>query len=497
MWSNSKKLLILLTLFALPTFCVGHAVGAPVVVDGKVIGHAEARAGNGAPVAVEVRVNDVLVQVGGKPAAPPPAKKPTPVVPKISGLDTVSAISGDRIRGRVAGITPDGFLSVTADHFVGSVRMRRSNISLISLAQSPPKAVHALDLIELTNNDVIAGTIVAISPKAVAIKSAEAGDISIRRNIIKTINFSNAASIEIISQFEHGIMLPWEKGHGSWKAENKMLVMKRSPRNTMGTVAAPWDYNQSFTMTIDMSSTQSGSCQLMFFTSDKKSIPHRSQNDSVRVNLSNYYFTVTAKQGGQHHQLGNGRLNMRRYRRSGDFLFTISYDTETRGMVFWSGRKKIGSVIIPQGLAKGNYVVFGGNYNMKLRRLNIRRGVAEPNSAAKIKSSQKHQIFFKNGDMVESDTLALSRGAKELVANLDFGEVSIAREALANIILGSKDQEEPRRLAGDVLVETIRGRFTLRMTALTDKTLTGRAEAFGSVSLKRSAIRRVKFNIYR
>jgi hypothetical protein len=434
--------------------------------------------------------NDLL-QVRKSAPSKQPASKPT-------NQDFVSAIAGDSIHGHVACITPDGLVSITADHFAGPVHMRLANISQITLVQEPPKDTTALDRVILTNKDVIAGKVIAISPKAITIKSAEVGEFTIQRSVVKSIHFANSSASDIISQFQYGVIRPWKVTSGKWHVKNKKLTINGKAGN-VHTVAAPWDYARSFTMTIDVEGRRNTGCQLVLFTTNEKASNRQSNVNGVNLRIVSHYYSASTRLNGRHQQLGHANLGMGF--RGGNWqavernVYTVSFDTETRAMKIWKGNKLMGRFLIPEHFVQGKYVVLNGYSNVKMSKLDVRAGVHEP-GGEKPTATEGHQILFKNHDRVEAASLIMEKGSNELAVNLAFGEVSIAKEALVLIDFGTKGQELPRRIKGDVLVETLRGRYTLQLEALTDKALLGKANVLGGIQINRSSIRRIQFNPY-
>ncbi len=107
---------------------------------------------------------------------------------------------------------------------------------------------------------------------------------------------------------------------------------------------------------------------------------------------------------------------------------------------------------------------------------------------------ESHIIRFANNDMVSATSVSVADGV--LIAQTVYGQLRCPIGKVAHLVLANKGQEQPRRRAGDVTIQTAGSKFTIQFVELSGKSLTGQADHLGSVTVKRGAIKEVVFNIH-
>jgi hypothetical protein len=74
----------------------------------------------------------------------------------------------------------------------------------------------------------------------------------------------------------------------------------------------------------------------------------------------------------------------------------------------------------------------------------------------------------------------------------EFGDIEPELKRVESVRFPPRSATPPAKEA-EAAVQTTEGRFTLRSCVLADDRLTGQSDLFGSVSLKRDAIRSIRF----
>jgi hypothetical protein len=126
----------------------------------------------------------------------------------------------------------------------------------------------------------------------------------------------------------------------------------------------------------------------------------------------------------------------------------------------------------------------------------VLRGIIPPPGETKAEegaSAGKMAIEFTNGDRLTADDVALADGQFSIITS--YGQARCPAGGVRCIVFGGKDTPPARPQKGNVRVTTLSGCLTLRFGCLTADALIGRSDCLGDVTLKRSAIREIKFNL--
>jgi len=153
---------------------------------------------------------------------------------------------------------------------------------------------------------------------------------------------------------------------------------------------------------------------------------------------------------------------------------------------------------VPNKLTSGQYVLFNSQYSCKVVHLAVLRGVVAPGGddlSSGGPAEETTVVEFANKDRVSVTAFALADG--QFTCMGPYGELKCPVASVGRIQLGKKGMEEPRRQKDDVHVALATGRLTLQFDRLTADTLVGRSPYLGEVKLRRSAVKEIKFNLYR
>ena len=102
---------------------------------------------------------------------------------------------------------------------------------------------------------------------------------------------------------------------------------------------------------------------------------------------------------------------------------------------------------------------------------------------------------LRNGDSIAGDVVSITDGM--ITVKTPFREVKLPLEVLRSVALKPVDRDESKRENGDV-----RGWFpdgssvVFRLEGVSDETLTGYSQNFGTAPFKIAAFSRIEFNIY-
>ncbi len=179
-------------------------------------------------------------------------------------------------------------------------------------------------------------------------------------------------------------------------------------------------------------------------------------------------------------------------------ILRFAYDPATGQATTWVDEKKVDQHTIGPKPTKGKYVIFISRYPSQISYLRVLRGIVPPSEGvgtAGKAESQIHSIQFSNKDLVSATNVLLTNGT--FLVQTEHGEMRCPVEKLTSIVFATKGQEKPRRSKDDVLVETTGARLTLQFDKLDDEYLLGNSDHLGQVKLLHSALRDIRFNMYK
>ena len=399
--------------------------------------------------------------------------------------DTVTTTAGDRVVGKVLTIEPDGRLRLTSPQFDGEIVFKAKALDLVELV--PEEKSDGPDRVALSNDDVIVGDIVAITPKDVVIESKATGPIRISRKIIASIAFSQSNPTMLDSRFEKGDLKPWQN-RGAWTVANGAAQHMTHGRQTL---FAKFDQDEAVTMEVKVQAMMQRyvNCELVLFA-DTSDGAYGRNSVSARFYSSNYYVMYT--QDGQNHNVIN--RSMGRVVQQATLRF--AYDPETSKARLWMDNNDLGEYAIPSKLVKGKYVFFNSQYPCRVTRIRVISGVVGPtNEEERKKTTETHVVRFVNKDRVAAGELALTDGT--LALKTEFGDISSDVKRVASIAFRTEGLEKPRRRKHDVRVQTASSRLTLEFDRLTPEHLVGKSYYLGEVKISRACLKKIQFNLYK
>ncbi len=403
------------------------------------------------------------------------------------GAETVTTRRGDQLRGRVLGIGADGRLRLTGPQFEGEVKVMVSELDQVAMGPSDKST--GRDTLVIANDDRIVGEVTSITSEAVTITSDAAGPIKVARGVVSAVTFGKGAFALVESSFDRGQMEPFKPTRGNWQVQDGGLVCQNSGSNYL--VAAPVDQDGPVTMEVAFEPMQGNpsSGTLVLFADNTSST---FGNNSVYVMFYSSEYYVGYSQNGSTNSVINRSLgNSLR----GNTVLRMAFDPESKKCKLWMNGNLLGEYDVPQGPRTGKYVMVGSQYSAKIKRVQVTGGISAPSEAGSGQGrDDSDTVQFANKDRISTQSVTLAGGV--VTVQTTYGELKSPVDKLSYIVFRKTGQERPRRLKGDVLVETHNSRFTLQLQALSETALTGECDYLGKIAIKRPVIKSVKFNIY-
>jgi hypothetical protein len=399
--------------------------------------------------------------------------------------DTVTTTSGDRVVGKVIAIEADGRLRLTAPQFEGEIVVKADALETIDLL--PKEKSDGPDRAALSNDDVLVGDVVGITPTHVIIESKATGPVRISRKIVRHLSFSQTNPTVLESRFAKGDLKPWQK-RGSWTVTNGAAQSMSHGRQSL---YAKFDQDEAVTMEVKVQAMMHRylNCELVLF-SDTSDQPYGRNSVSARFYSTNIYVMYT--QDGRNRNVMNrsmGRLMQQATLR-------LAYDPESSKVRVWLNSGDIGTYVIPHKLTKGKYVMFNSSYPCRVTSIRVVSGIAGPGFDEKTKDETKtHVVRFANRDRVAAADLAMTDGTLNL--KTEFGDIATKVERVSSIAFRTQGIEKPRRRKRDVRVHTANSRLTLEFDHLTPEHLVGKSSYLGEITISRACLKKIQFNLYK
>jgi hypothetical protein len=352
------------------------------------------------------------------------------------------------------------------------------------------------DEVLLTNGDRIVGEVAAITPEAVLIETQAAGRLKIVMRVVRSVSLSQASASVIESNFASGTLEPWVSRGGSWSiAEDTLVCRNRGGGNAL---YAKLEQKEAVTMVAKVQATEGTPmrCEMVVFADTAEGGPNEGRygRNSLFAMFYDYEYYLNCVREGNTNTIVNRSFG----RQVQQGTLRLAYDPGTGKARLWLDSADLGQYDVPNKPAGGQYVIFNSQYPLRVQYLAVLRGIVPP-SGEELGSggpaADETIIEFANKDRVSVTAVALADG--QLACTTSYGELKSPVNSVGRVLFGKKGREEPRRQNGDVRVRTAAGRMTFQFERLTADSLVGRSDYLGEVTLKRSAVREIKFNIYR
>ena len=410
--------------------------------------------------------------------------------------DTAVTVQGDRLCGTVVAAERDGKLRLVAPQFEGEVQVLVSALDSVSLAWSDREP--GADEVIMTNGDRITGEVAAIDGDAVQIETQAAGRLKISLRVVRTVSIGRGASILVESNFAAGTMEPWASRGGNWTLADGFLVCRNRGGSGASPVYVKVDQKEAVTLVAKVQAVEGMPlmCHAVVFadTIEGSSNEGRFGRNSLMVMFQQSEYYLRTVQDGSTNQIASRSLG-RSFQQG---TIRLAYDPATSKARLWLDSTELGQYDVPTKLTSGQYVLFSAMYSCKVESLTVLRGVVAPGGddlSSGGPGVDATVVEFANKDRVSVTALSLADG--QFTGMGPYGELKCPIASVGRIQFGKKSLEEPRRQKNDVRVALAAGRLTLQFDRLTADTFIGRSLYLGDVKLRRSAVKEIKFNLYR
>jgi hypothetical protein len=414
-------------------------------------------------------------------------------------IDVVVTLQGDRLLGNVLSMEAGGKLKLSGTQYEGEVTVLANAVDLLSLRGSDKQS--GGDELVLTNGDRLIGSIVGITPEGVLLDTDAAGRLKVALKVIRTLNMNKPENILLESSFGSGRMDPWaSRAGGMWNIVDNVLVCNNRGSN-MGPLYAKLDQKEAVTMIAKVQAMDGNGLALdmVLFSdaNDGSSDEGRYGRNSLiaRFNNSEAYLQYTVN--GSNNHIANRSFN----RSVQGGILRLAYDPATNKAQLWLDNAFLGENPVPNRLQQGRFVMINSYYPAKIEWVKVARGIVPPTGDEDLGGPAKGEtgtiVQFTNKDRVSVSALSMADGEMVLSTSFGSGPIKCSAKSVARIMFAEKGIEEPRRQPGDVRVSASVGRITVKFDRLTDSELVGHSDYLGDIKVQRSAIREVKFNLYK
>lgn len=402
-------------------------------------------------------------------------------------LDRVVAKSGDVVLGRVVEIA-DGRVRLTGAQFDGDVKMMLAGLDQITLV--PGKVTGGRDSLTLANGDAIMGEVTGITADEVAITSDCAGPVKVPRRVVSAIGFGKGSGILVDCDFSRSLE-PWKSIRGAWNTAGGVAVCNAQGDYAILSAAIAQSKPVTMEAVVEPTNGYSLYCTMVLCCDISDNSNYLGRN-SAWVTFSSSNFSIGYSKDGGTNNVNN--RNMRQVNSGETATVRAAYDPDAKKMKVWINGASLGEADVPMGPAAGKCVLFCTQYPCKVKSLRVLPGLVGPTETGGAPKDDGDLVYLGNKDNVSAKGIALAEG--QVVLTTSYGELKSAVDKVDRIVFNPKNIERPRRQKGDVLVETTTSKFTLQIDSLTNDGLVGSSDSLGKVTIKRAALRSLRFSLY-
>ena len=413
--------------------------------------------------------------------------------------DVVTTLLGDRVLGSVVAIDADGKLHLTGDQFEGEVQVTVPALDNVVLKSGDKESGE--DEVSLTNGDRVVGRLASIDAESVQMDTQAAGRLKISPKVVRSISLARAASVLAESNFSAGSMEPWVARGGDWSVSEGALICRNRGGGNTNALYVKLDQKEAVTLVAKIQSYEGSSvrCDLVVFADTTEGGPNvgrYGRNSIFTMFYGSEYYLQYVNNGST-----NSIVNRGLGRQLMQGTLRLAYDPSTGKARLWIDSSDLGTYDVPTKPTSGQYVMFNSYYPLKVEYLGVYRGIVAPSGeddsggVGSVAAEDTPVIQFANRDRVSASAISLADG--EMSFTTSYGQMKCSAQSVARIVFGKKGQEEPRRQNGDVRIRSAAGRMTFQFSRLTADALIGKSDYLGEITVRRSAVREIKFNLYR
>jgi len=350
------------------------------------------------------------------------------------------------------------------------------------------------DLVTLTNGDVVAGRLVAISAKHVLLKSVAFGDLQIPRQFALSITRHTAHARPLNVDFRDpdvGGLTMHRKDH--WMIRRGWLA---NAPGVQGSIPCSARVAQDGPVTIEVEWVSLlpyrmiyGPITLMADVADR-----RKRETGVSVSVHAGYMIASMKNEGESRQLGDliRTKALTTGKRKGvlPVKLRMAYDPTTGELLIWLNGEETFRHTVEDGPKKGAFIGFTSGIGDETRAVRVWRGVVPPDGKPVAKPEDENDtIVTRAGQTLTVADLLLDRGADAVDAVTPQGNVRVPLKEVHQITLHKLPRHDAAPRKGAVVAFTQQGHVTLVPSALTDKALVGSSTRLGELTIDRRCLR--------
>lgn len=412
------------------------------------------------------------------------------------GSDRLETIDGDKTACTVIGIDGEGRLQFSTPWLMQPALANVKRLSYIKFGKRGSEQGSGM-ILTITNGDQVAGQLVGSTEEHFIVESPIAGSLQVPRRVVESIRRMDQSDLLLDTDFSDGELGPWKAVDGNWKVDDGAMVCSSAFDRRTGirqkSIAAQVPQKGSITIEAKMESPLGWQTyyQVDFFA-DQTQINNTGHSMGVQIQNGYMYAWLRTANRGQD-RIGNGNFNMNN--QVGEGVVRIAFDAENSELFIWMDEQQIGKFKVNNPPKTGKFVCIRTMYGERTDYVRIYPGVVPPGKSEQRGNEDADVVVMGNGDRFSATDLAV-RG-KELVANVGGMDLPFPMDKMQQVIMRTKDRELPRRNKGDVRVSTPYARLTLQLAEMTSEAIIGRSGYLGDLTIDRSVLRRMDFNIYR
>ena len=418
---------------------------------------------------------------------------PTPPAPD-GTRDELLLRNGETVGGRfLAAPSNEAKLKWKTGDAAAAMDLPRVNVAGIKLTgTTPPKPGVAQAIVRLTNGDELHGRLVALTDDQVALDTAYAGPVNVKRPMVVSILPDSERSAGYTGPLRAS---EWKfSGREGWNYKDGAFVSSGS-----GSIQRDLAWSgMPMGIEFDLAWRDLPSLKMQLTCNSKSSLTL--DINSGRVGIGGTPVASGGRAGWIEQpkgppvrpMTGIGDPNARAH-------FNMIIDPGTKTIAFFMNRKKWGVWRVNGDFEPAKYTVAFDSRcpGMVLGKIRIAKYnmVSDAEDAPAADNPEEDVLRLANLDSTAGRIKKLEAGKVSVFAFGTDLELPIARVAQMDLAEGSRGRA--RRMAGDVFVTCHDGtQVTLDLEAIDEKNLIGSSENFGRMSIPRTALREFRFQVH-
>jgi len=447
----------------------------------------------------------VSTSINGKPHTQILARRTVseiqvPSLPKTDHSDVIIFFNSNHLHGSILSLSYPNGIKFKLDNSNDKTIFQTKNIKCINLAipskkQNPKKSTST---ITLTNEDKLIGNILELNKKSLILDTWYAGIIKIKYQMLKHISQNKNNTNKLYTgpnNLKEWTILPKRNNIKAWKYKNGFLYCDENSSNKIigKNINLPDMAKISFTV-----ENKDHLCLTFQFYSDEISI---STTNSYKITISQYVnITRCTATKNSYRESDIQSFHSKYIKDSGKKDICILIDKINKKFYLLCNGKIEKQWTDAQKFAgTGKYICFS-NRGGKVKISNIK--VEKWDGKFKITKTKNinNQVTadllqFKNGDKIKGEIINIKD--KILYFKTSYATLTIPMTRINNITLNSKTQENRRKKANDIkAIFHNNNHLTIELVKADNKTIKAKSENFGTITIIKSAFKRLYLNIY-